>query len=98
MSIHNYCDGIKRRDFLKAGVAGGAAARPFTTHHNALDIPLFMRIALVVSERQLRLESVDTGVGGAAATWIPEDGPQPLYQTTDAFFCIGVVHGGVTRL
>jgi lysyl-tRNA synthetase class 2 len=24
---------------------GGAAARPFTTHHNALDLPLFMRIA-----------------------------------------------------
>ena len=26
-------------------VAGGAAARPFTTHHNALDIDLYMRIA-----------------------------------------------------
>lgn len=26
-------------------LAGGAAARPFKTHHNALDIPLFMRIA-----------------------------------------------------
>ncbi len=26
-------------------IAGGAAARPFTTHHNALDMPLFMRIA-----------------------------------------------------
>jgi lysyl-tRNA synthetase class 2 len=26
-------------------MAGGAAARPFTTHHNALDIPLFLRIA-----------------------------------------------------
>lgn len=26
-------------------IAGGAAARPFTTHHNALDIPLYMRIA-----------------------------------------------------
>ncbi len=26
-------------------IAGGAAARPFTTHHNTLDMPLFMRIA-----------------------------------------------------
>jgi len=26
-------------------IAGGALARPFATHHNALDIPLFMRIA-----------------------------------------------------
>src|SRR6202000_2884314 len=26
-------------------VAGGAAARPFTTHHNDLDIPLSLRIA-----------------------------------------------------
>jgi lysyl-tRNA synthetase class 2 len=26
-------------------MAGGAAAKPFVTHHNALDIPLYMRIA-----------------------------------------------------
>ena len=26
-------------------IAGGAAARPFSTHHNALDMKLYMRIA-----------------------------------------------------
>ena len=26
-------------------IAGGAAARPFVTHHNSLDIPLYLRIA-----------------------------------------------------
>ena len=27
------------------GIPGGATARPFETHHNALDMPMFMRIA-----------------------------------------------------
>ena len=30
---------------MMQSLPGGAAARPFTTHHNALDIDLFMRIA-----------------------------------------------------
>jgi lysyl-tRNA synthetase class 2 len=30
---------------MMQALAGGAAARPFKTHHNALDIPLFLRIA-----------------------------------------------------
>ena len=34
-------------------IAGGAAARPFKTHHNALDIPLFQRIALELHLKRL---------------------------------------------
>ena len=34
-------------------IAGGAAARPFTTHHNALDMPLFMRIAIELHLKRL---------------------------------------------
>jgi lysyl-tRNA synthetase class 2 len=34
-------------------VAGGAAARPFKTHHNALDLPLSMRIALELHLKRL---------------------------------------------
>jgi len=33
--------------------AGGAAARPFKTHHNALDMPLVMRIALELHLKRL---------------------------------------------
>ncbi len=34
-------------------IAGGAAARPFTTHHNALDLDLYMRIALELHLKRL---------------------------------------------
>jgi len=42
---------FEARDFLEVEtpmmqpVASGAAARPFTTHHNALDMPLYLRVA-----------------------------------------------------
>ncbi len=40
-------------------IAGGAAARPFKTHHNALDIPLFMRIALELHLKRLLVGGVE---------------------------------------
>ncbi|MEZ6086828.1 MAG: lysine--tRNA ligase [Pirellulaceae bacterium] len=40
-------------------IAGGAAARPFTTHHNALDMDLFMRIALELHLKRLLVGGIE---------------------------------------
>jgi lysyl-tRNA synthetase class 2 len=55
-TIRNYLDG---QGFMEVetptlhAIAGGAAARPFETHHNALDIDLFLRIALELPLKRL---------------------------------------------
>lgn len=40
-------------------IAGGAAARPFKTHHNALDIPLYLRIALELPLKRLLVAGLE---------------------------------------
>ncbi len=40
-------------------IAGGAAARPFSTHHNTLDMKLFMRIALELHLKRLMVGGME---------------------------------------
>src|SRR5207248_1929585 len=55
-TIRHFLEG---RGFLEVetpalqAVAGGAAARPFATHHNALDLDLYLRIALELPLKRL---------------------------------------------
>ncbi|MBB5149531.1 lysyl-tRNA synthetase class 2 [Ureibacillus thermosphaericus] len=55
-SIRNYLDGqgyLEVETPILHTVAGGAAARPFITHHNALDMDLYLRIALELHLKRL---------------------------------------------
>ena len=60
--IRNYLDQEK---FLEVEtpvlhtIAGGASARPFITHHNALDIDMYMRIALELHLKRLIVGGFD---------------------------------------
>ncbi|WP_088051794.1 lysine--tRNA ligase [Virgibacillus dakarensis] len=55
-SMRRYLDGngfLEVETPMMHGIPGGAAARPFVTHHNALDIPLYMRIAIELHLKRL---------------------------------------------
>jgi lysyl-tRNA synthetase class 2 len=56
---------LERRGFLEVetpvlhGTAGGAIARPFVTHHRALDVDLYLRIALELYLKRLLVGGFD---------------------------------------
>src|ERR1700693_1442098 len=63
---------MKGRGFVEVetpvlqALAGGAAARPFRTHHNALDMDLYLRIALELYLKRLIIGGYGPGVRGGA--------------------------------
>lgn len=56
---------LRENSFIEAetpvlhAIAGGAAARPFITHHNTLDIDLYLRIALELHLKRLMVGGVE---------------------------------------
>lgn len=90
-AVRRFLDG---RGFLEVETpvlqpaAGGAAARPFTTYHNALDRQLYLRIALELHLKRLVIGGYDRvyEIGrifrneGASAKWNPEFTMLESYQ------------------
>lgn len=61
-TIRNHLDGLGYMEVETPtlhAIAGGAAARPFETHHNALDIDLFVRIALELPLKRLLVGGIE---------------------------------------
>src|SRR5436305_6132093 len=61
-TIRNHLDGLGYVEVETPtlhAIAGGAAARPFETHHNALDIDLYLRIALELPLKRLLVGGIE---------------------------------------
>ena len=61
-SIRTYLDSIGYLEVetpILGTLAGGASARPFITHHNTLDIPMYLRIALELHHKRLIVGGFD---------------------------------------
>lgn len=61
-SIQHYLDNLGYTEVetpVLQPILGGAAARPFVTHHNTLDMPFYLRIATELSLKRLLVGGMD---------------------------------------
>ena len=61
-AIQNYLDGqglVEVETPVLQPILGGAAARPFVTHHNTLDMNFYMRIATELPLKRLLVGGMD---------------------------------------
>lgn len=61
-TIQNYLDNLGYTEVetpILNPILGGAAARPFITHHNALDMPFYLRIATELPLKRLLVGGMD---------------------------------------
>ena len=92
-------------------IAGGAAARPFITHHNTLDIDMFMRIATELPLKRLIIGGMDRvyEIGrifrneGMDPKHNPEFTTVELYQAYADFhdmmdICEGIISGAAKEI
>jgi lysyl-tRNA synthetase class 2 len=104
-TVRNYLDNL---DFLEVEtpilqtIPGGATARPFITHHNSLDIDMYMRIALELPLKRLIVGGLERvyEIGrvfrneGMDATHNPEFTLLELYQAyTDYYGMMDITEG-----
>src|SRR5436309_970331 len=101
--IRNWFDGhgfIEVETPMMQTIASGAAARPFTTHHNALDLDLFMRIAPELYLKRLIVGGMDRVYElnrnfrneGIGYRWNPEFTMLEFYQAYADYEEIGRAH------
>ncbi len=104
-TIQNYLDGLGYVEVetpILSPILGGAAARPFITHHNALDMPFYLRIATELPLKRLLVGGMDAvyEIGrifrneGVDRTHNPEFTTIELYKAyTDMYGMMDIAEG-----
>ncbi len=104
-TIQNYLDDLGYVEVetpILSPILGGAAARPFITHHNALDMPFYLRIATELPLKRLLVGGMDAvyEIGrifrneGVDRTHNPEFTTIELYKAyTDMYGMMDIAEG-----